>query len=245
MIEANPIQASSWWKTLLLYAREKLQAREDQVFLALALVIGALTGLVVVAFILLTERMGMRLYPPHAAAWRRFVFPFAGSLGVGYLLFRYFPNARGSGVPQTKAALYAREGRITLRTVLGKFFCTSATLASGIPLGREGPSVQVGAGIASVLGRLLGLRPEKVKALIPVGAAAAIAAAFNTPLAAVLSALEEIVGDLHAPVLGSVVLASATSWGVLRLLLGNALYSKFRNISLCIPRNLLFTPCLA
>src|SRR5208283_2789505 len=143
------------------------------------------------------------------------------SLGIGYLLFRYFPYARGSGVPQTKAALFAREGRITLRTVLGKFFCTSGTLASGIPLGREGPSVQVGAGIASVLGRFLGLRPEKVKALIPVGAAAAIAAAFNTPLAAVLFALEEVVADLHAPVLGSVVLASATSWVVLRLLLGN------------------------
>jgi len=109
-----------------------------------------------------------------------------GSLGIGYLLYRYFPNARGSGVPQTKAALFAREGRITLRTVLGKFFCTSATLASGIPLGREGPSVQVGAGIASVLGRFLGLRPEQLKKLIPVGAAAAIAAAFNTPLAAVL-----------------------------------------------------------
>jgi CIC family chloride channel protein len=190
---------------------------------------------VVVAFILLTERMGMRLYPAHAAAWRRFVFPFAGSLGVGYLLLRYFPNARGSGVPQTKAALYAREGRITLRTVLGKFFCTSATLASGIPLGREGPSVQVGAGIASVLGRLLGLRPEKVKALIPVGAAAAIAAAFNTPLAAVLFALEEIVGDLHAPVIGSVVLASATSWGVLRLLLGNSPLFKVPQYQLVHP----------
>jgi CIC family chloride channel protein len=140
---------------------------------------------------------------------------------MGYLLYRFFPNARGSGVPQTKAALYAHGGRITLRTVLGKFFCTSVTLASGIPLGREGPAVQVGAGIASVLGRKLGLRPEKVKALIPVGAAAAIAAAFNTPLAAVLFALEEVVGDLHAPVLGSVVLASATSWAMLRLLLGN------------------------
>jgi CIC family chloride channel protein len=81
--------------------------------------------------------------------------------------------------------------------------------------------VQVGAGIASVLGRRLGLRPERVKALLPVGAAAAVAAAFNTPLAAVLFSLEEIVGDLHAPVLGSVVLASATSWMVLRLLLGN------------------------
>src|SRR6516225_437370 len=219
MTEREQMRGRSWWKTPLLMA--KMQQREDQVFLILALVIGALTGLAVVAFILLTERAGMRLYPVGGARWRRLVFPVAGSLGIGYLLFRYFPYARGSGVPQTKAALFAREGRITLRTVLGKFFCTSATLASGIPLGREGPSVQVGAGIASVLGRLLGLRPEKVKGLLPVGAAAAIAAAFNTPLAAVLFALEEIMGDLHAPVLGSVVLASAPSWLVLRLLLGN------------------------
>src|SRR5271157_2549661 len=211
----------SWWRTSLLPRVAELQQREDQVFLVLALVIGALTGLAVVAFILLTEHMGMRLYPVGGARWRRVLFPVVGSLSIGYLLYRYFPNARGSGVPQTKAALFAREGRITLRTVFGKFFCTSATLASGIPLGREGPSVQVGAGIGSVLGRFLGLPTEQVKKLIPVGAAAAIAAAFNTPLAAVLFALEEIVGDLHAPVLGSVVLASATSWMVLRLLLGN------------------------
>ena len=213
--------SGSWWRTPLLHWVARLQRREDQVFLILALVIGALTGLAVVAFILLTERMGMRLYPVGGAPWRRLLFPVVGSLGIGYLLFRYFPYARGSGVPQTKAALFAREGRITLRTVLGKFFCTSATLASGIPLGREGPSVQVGAGIASVLGRLLGMRTEQVKRLIPVGAAAAIAAAFNTPLAAVLFSLEEIVGDLHAPVMGAVVLASATAWMVLRVSLGN------------------------
>lgn len=210
-----------WWRTPLSSGAAALQQHEEQVFLVLTLVIGALTGLAVVAFILLTERAGLRLYPPGSAVWRRLLIPVVGSLGVGYLLFRYFPNARGSGVPQTKAALFAQEGRITLRTVLGKFFCTSATLASGIPLGREGPSVQVGAGIASVLGRRLGMRPERVKALIPVGAAAAIAAAFNTPLAAILFSLEEIMGDLNAPVLGSVVLASATSWLVLRLLLGN------------------------
>jgi CIC family chloride channel protein len=202
------------WKRLVT-------GREDQVFLVLTLIIGALVGLVVVAFILLTERFGTRLYPEGGAAWRRIVIPIGGSLAMGYLLFRFFPDARGSGVPQTKAALYAREGRISLKTIFGKFFCTSVTLASGIPLGREGPSVQVGAGIASVLGRKLGLSPGKVQSLIPVGAAAAIAAAFNTPLAAVLFALEEVVGDLHAPVLGSVVLASATSWAVLRLLLGN------------------------
>jgi CIC family chloride channel protein len=198
-----------------------LHQREEQVFLLLSLLIGALTGLAVVAFIVLTERLGMRLYPVGSAAWRRVLIPVAGSLAMGFLLFRYFPNARGSGVPQTKAALFARDGFISLRTVLGKFFCTATTLASGIPLGREGPSVQVGAGIGSVLGRWLGLSPDKVKALIPVGAAAAIAAAFNTPMAAVLFALEEVMGDLNAPVLGSVVLASATSWAMLRLLLGN------------------------
>ena len=120
------------------------------------------------------------------------------------------------------------EGRITLRTVFGKFFCTSATLASGIPLGREGPSVQVGAGIGSVLGRSLGLKTEQVQRLIPVGAAAAIAAAFNTPLAAVLFALEEITGDLYAPVMGAVVLASATSWMVLHVFLGDQPRQDFR-----------------
>jgi CIC family chloride channel protein len=198
-----------------------LRHRESQVFLVLSLAIGAVTGLVVVAFILLTERLGMRLYPVSGAPWRRLLFPVAGSLGIGYLLYRFFPNARGSGVPQTKAALFASGGRITLRTVLGKFFCTSVTLASGIPLGREGPSVQVGAGIASVLGRHLGLSTEQVKKLVPVGAAAAIAAAFNTPLAAVVFALEEIMGDLNAPLMGGVVLASATAWVVLRLSLGD------------------------
>jgi CIC family chloride channel protein len=200
----------------------RLRQREDQLLLVLALVIGAATGATVVAFILLTERLGLRLYPVGSGAWRRVLIPVVGSLGMGYLLFRYFPEARGSGVPQTKAALFAREGVITARTTLGKFFCTAATLASGIPLGREGPSVQVGGGIASMLGRSLGLRPERVKALIPMGAAAAIAAAFNTPLAAVLFSLEEIMGDLNAPLLGSVVIASATSWAVLRLLLGNS-----------------------
>src|SRR6266700_1602608 len=221
MQEAKEEFGTRWWQISSQRWFAFLKNQEEQVFLVLTLVIGALVGLTVAAFIVLTERFGTRIYPPGGAAWHRLLAPIVGSLTMGYLLFKYFPNARGSGVPQTKAALYARGGRISLGTVFGKFFCTSVTLASGIPLGREGPSVQVGAGLSSVLGRALRLSPEKVKALIPVGAAAAVAAAFNTPLAAVLFALEEVVGDLHAPVLGSVVLASATSWAMLRLLLGN------------------------
>lgn len=235
---ANQAVPARWWTPSQRWAA-LLKQREEQVFLLVTLLIGALVGVTVVAFIVLTERFGARIDATVVGAWRRLVVPVVGSLSMGFLLYKYFPDARGSGVPQTKAALFARGGRISLRTVVGKFFCTSATLASGIPLGREGPSVQVGAGIASLLGRALRLSPEKIKALIPVGAAAAVAAAFNTPLAAVLFALEEVVGDLHAPVLGSVVLASATSWAMLRLLLGNDPLFKVPQYQLVSPAEFL------
>jgi CIC family chloride channel protein len=88
-------------------------------------------------------------------------------------------------------------------------------------LGREGPSVQIGAGLASVIARNTGLSAKQVKALVPVGCSAALAAAFNTPIAAVLFSLEEIMGDLNATVLGTAVLSSATSWMVLHLILGD------------------------
>ncbi|MGA3293589.1 MAG: chloride channel protein [Candidatus Acidiferrales bacterium] len=205
----------------LSYWKAQLTERENQAFVVLTIVIGALAGLAVVAFILVTERLGARLYPPGVSVWWRLLGPMAGALSMGYVLARFFPDARTNGVVQTKSAMYSPDARITMHSIIGKFFCTSVTLASGIPLGPEGPSVAVGAGIASVLGRRLGLSAERVRGLIPVGAAAAIAAAFNTPIAAVLFTLEEIVGDLHAPVLGSVVLASATAWMVLRLSLGN------------------------
>ena len=195
--------------------------RDDQILIVLSLVIGLIVGLTVVAFILLTGRLAARMYPPQSAAWRRVLVPLAGALVSGYLLYKYFPNARGSGIPQAKFALFIRNGFISLRTVLGKFVCCSISLASGIALGREGPSVQIGAGIASVIARRFGLSAAHVKALVPVGCAAALAAAFNTPIAAVLFSLEEILGDMHAPVLGSVVLSSATSWMVLHLLLGD------------------------
>ena len=200
---------------------EGLRQSETHLALALSLAIGALVGLVTVAFILLTGRLAARMYPAGDSGWRRILVPALGSLITGYLLWRFFPFARGSGIPQTKFALFINDGRITFRTVLGKFFCCSASLATGIALGREGPSVHVGAGLASVIARNAGLSKEQVKSLVPVGCSAALAAAFNTPIAAVLFSLEEIMGDLHASVLGTAVLASATSWMVLHLVLGD------------------------
>ena len=200
---------------------EDLRKREDRLALLLSLVIGALVGLVVVAFILLTGRLAAHMYPAGGAGWRRILIPTLGALVSGFLLYRFFPDARGSGIPQTRAAIFINDGRIGMRTVVGKFVCCATSLASGIALGREGPSVHIGSGIASVIARRLGLSSAQVKWLIPVGASAALAAAFNTPIAAVLFSLEEIMGDLHAPILGSVVLSSTTSWMVLHLILGD------------------------
>ena len=200
---------------------EDLRRREDRLALALSLVIGALVGLMVVAFILLTGRLAAHMYPAGGAAWRRVLVPTLGALVTGILLARMFPDARGSGIPQTRSAIFIHDGAIGMRTVIGKFLCCSASLASGIALGREGPSVHIGAGVASVIARRLGLGTVQVRWLVPVGASAALAAAFNTPIAAVLFSLEEIMGDLHAPILGSVVLSSTTSWMVLHLVLGD------------------------
>src|SRR3982751_4498865 len=160
---------------------EDLRRKEDRLALALSLVIGALVGLVVVAFILLTGRLAAHMYPAGGAGWRRILVPTLGSLVTGYLLYRYFPLARGSGIPQTRAAVFIHDGRISLRSVIGKFVCCSTSLASGIALGREGPSVYIGSGLASVIARRLGLSNAQTKWLLPVGGAAALSAALNTP----------------------------------------------------------------
>ncbi|MGH7582659.1 MAG: chloride channel protein [Gemmatimonadales bacterium] len=215
------IESAKRWFLKVAAWLDELRHQENQLAMVLSLVIGAVVGLVVVVFIKVTSGLTTSFFPENGSEWRRVLVPVLGALGSGYLLYRFFPAARGSGVPQTKAAIYIRDGRIRFHTVIGKFLCCSVSLASGIALGREGPSVQIGAGIASLFGRRLKMSTEQLKALIPVGGAAALAAAFNTPIAAVLFSLEEIVGDLHAPVLGSVVLSSATSWIVLHLLLGD------------------------
>ena len=102
---------------------EDLRRKEDRLSLLLSLVIGALVGLVVVAFILLTGRLAAIMYPAGGSGWRRIIVPTLGSLLTGYLLFKYFPLARGSGIPQTRAALFIHDGRISLRSVVGKLVC--------------------------------------------------------------------------------------------------------------------------
>jgi hypothetical protein len=137
----------------------------------------ALVGSTIVAFLACTDWMHAMLFSDSMPVWMRPLIPAVAALIAGYLLLRVFPDARGSGIPQTTTALIARGGHISLRTVIGKFFCYSLSLDGGIALGREGPSVQIGAGVASFLARKDGLEKREVQALVPIGAAAALVAA--------------------------------------------------------------------
>src|SRR5689334_24723456 len=112
------MQRGKRWIPSLDGTRPLLRQSRNQ--LLLSVVLGALVGLVVVAFLLVTGRMAARMYPAGGAPWRRILVPTLGSLVTGFLLYRYFPLARGSGVPQTKFALFVEDGYIKFRTVLGK-----------------------------------------------------------------------------------------------------------------------------
>ena len=200
---------------------ERLQLSEGQIFFALTIILGILCALASVLFTLAIEYTRQGLFGIAPSSLRLVLVPALVSLGTGYLLAKSFPEARGSGIPHTKAAFHLNSGEIPARVPLGKFLTGALCVGSGHSLGREGPCVQIGGGLASVLGKWLRLSPARVKNLVPVGAAAALSAAFNTPAAAVLFALEEIIGDMNAALLGSTVVASVTAVIVERSILGN------------------------
>jgi chloride channel protein, CIC family len=200
---------------------QQLRLRENQLFLILTIVIGVLSGLAAVLFTVAIDQTSHRLFGLGPSRLRLFLVPPLMSLVTGFLLAKVFPDVRGSGVPQTEAAYHLAGGIIPLRVPIGKFITGVLCIGSGHSMGREGPSVQIGAGLASWIGRCQRLSPERVRDLVPVGAAGALSAAFNTPVAAVLFALEEIIGDMNAPLLGSTVVASVAAVIVERSILGN------------------------
>ncbi|HEX6323104.1 MAG TPA: chloride channel protein [Vicinamibacterales bacterium] len=208
-------------KRLTTLTIHQLRLRENQLFLALTIVVGILAGLSAVLFTLAIEWASRLFFGIDPTAARLFLVPIAVSLAAGIMLARVFPEARGSGIPQTEAAFHLHDGVIPARVPIGKFLMGVLCIGGGHSVGREGPSVQIGAGVASMVGQWVPLPPERLKALVPVGAAGALAAAFNTPVAAVIFALEEIIGDMNAPLLGSTVVASVASVMVERSILGN------------------------
>ncbi|MDB6092491.1 MAG: chloride channel protein [Verrucomicrobia bacterium] len=139
---------------------------------------------------------------------------------AGWLLTHFCPDAAGSGIPQLKLAFWKDFGYVPWRVVWVKFLGGALSVGGGSSLGREGPSVQLAGGLASQLSGLLGTPKNERRSATAAGAAAGLAAAFNTPIAAVTFVLEEIIGDLNSHMLGSVLLAAVLGALVAHGLLG-------------------------
>jgi CIC family chloride channel protein len=190
---------------------------------ALTLVAGVLCGVAAVLFHLALKSAEEHLIErAFVSAWwlpLTVLLPGFGALGAGALL-HWVPSAAGSGIPQVKVAYAAKSGRLRLRDSLAKFAICVLQIGTGSSLGREGPTVHICAGIASALGRLFALSGANARRLLPVGAAAGIAAAFNAPIAAVTFTIEELIGDLDQTVLSGVVVAAALAAMIERGILG-------------------------
>jgi chloride channel protein, CIC family len=218
-VASAPANAGLQW---LSFQGRRLTLSEGNLFLLLAIFIGIFSGLAVVGFRLAIDwirlgLLGSALAPP---AVRILLVPAGIGLVVAFLVQKFFPGARGSGVNQTKAAVYVFDGYVPFRTVIGKFVTCSLAIGSGQSLGPEDPSLQMGAGIASALGRRLKLSRDKLRLLAPVGAAAGLAAAFNAPISAVLFVIEEVIGTWSSTALGAIILAAVSSAVVMRSFLG-------------------------
>jgi CIC family chloride channel protein len=200
---------------------------ERQRLLAVTILAGALCGLAAVAFHLSIMGLEALLIDRANAAhgyswiWWTVLCPTVGGLVAGAGLTYLAPAAAGSGIPQVKVAYTLRSGYVTVRETIGKFVLCALQIGSGASLGLEGPTVQVCAGVSSMLARLARLSPKNTRRMASVGMAAGIAAAFNAPIAAVTFTLEELIEDLDQTMLSGVIVAAALSAVVEHSILGN------------------------
>src|SRR6202451_3389958 len=171
-----------YWSTLrTMLSPQRFSLREEQFFLLLAVLIGIASGLSVVCFRICIDFLHLKLLGSglQPSVPRVFLAPMLAGLVIAFLVIKFFPRARGSGVNQTKAALYIYDGYIPMPTVIGKFITSALAIGSGQSLGPEDPSLQIGAGLASALGRRLKLSREKLRLIAPVGAAAGLGGAVH------------------------------------------------------------------
>jgi len=163
-------------------------------------------------------------------AWLPLIVTPAGLVAVAWLTRKYMRGAEGSGIPQAMAALRSqhephRGALLSLRIAFGKIMLTLLGLASGASIGREGPTVHVGAAIMYSIGRFAHFpRHDIERGLILAGSAAGISAAFNTPLAGILFAIEEMSKSFEEQTSGTLLVAVVLSGVMALAILGNYTY---------------------
>jgi H+/Cl- antiporter ClcA len=195
----------------------------------LGVICGLLSGAVIIAFRLLVEDSQSLFLPgadPEnyeglATIWR-FLLPLAGGVALG-IVFQLLPaESRHVGVVHVMERLSYHQGRLPARNAVLQFFGAALSIVAGHSVGREGPAIHLGAASGSLAGRYLGLPNNSLRVLAGCGAAAAIAAAFNTPLAGVVFAMEVVIMEYTVAGFAPVILAAVGATALSRLVYGAA-----------------------
>jgi len=211
-------------------------------FFALAALTGAVVGAIILLFIQLIlwvqligfgEASETRYAEIVAAqpAWRVVLVPALGGLLVG-LLFSRVPGTRYYGIADVMEACALNSARMPTRSDIFAALAAAVSLGSGAPLGREGPAVHIGASMSAWLAERLKLDRSQSLALLGCGAAAAVAMSFNAPVAAVIFALEVIVGYYTLRVFAPIVIASVAAVVVRHLVLGKEVHFELPDYAL-------------
>lgn len=192
-----------------------------------AVMVGLISGLLVVFFKVSINKLFefiQNFISQFDLSHKLLIFPLITTLGgliSGVLVFKFAPETKGSGIPFVKMVM-ARMGNITrVRTIVVKFIAGVAGIGTGLSLGREGPSVQLGAGAGALVSKIFKMKGTDQGKLIAAGAGSAIGATFNAPIAGTIFVLEELVNKFSASLLFPVLVATVTASSVARHFLGN------------------------
>lgn len=215
------MRPGEFWKFYIIQPFIKDEATEEKTYLFLTIITGICAALVAVFIKVATNKLTDFFGTHQQFTWQAFAWGFAALLIAGHITTRHYPSTSGSGIPRVRIALAVFNGKIPFADTLAKLITSVLSLSTGLSLGREGPTVAIASGIGSALGEFFHLSKKKVKNLVAMGAAGGLAAAFNTPIAAVTFTLEEIIGDLNAKILGSIIVSSVVASITALLLIGD------------------------
>jgi CIC family chloride channel protein len=199
-----------------------LAERQMGGFLAISALVGVGVGLGAAGLIWLIEWLEDFFIPLAIDSGHPWIFLMVptGFLLAWALARSFAPEVAGDGVPEAIEALEVRSGLMRGRTIPLKIAATAATIGFGGSAGREGPIVQIGGAIGSVVSRRFNLGEDQVRSLVAAGAGAGIGAAFNAPIAGMLFALEVILSSFAVRHMSAIVIASITAAVTSRVIIG-------------------------
>ena len=226
-------------KRLTINYLDKIKVNPDYAMPVVIVITGLFCGFAAVSFKSIIHILESFLFLnksfilPHNLQY--LIIPLTSAFGVGLIVWKIYPESKGGGIPQIKAALFYQYGIIPSKDLVGKFITAVLCIGGGLAVCPEGPTIFICAAIGAWLGKIFSFKQMQIKNLVISGAAGGLAAAFNTPISGIMFAFEELIGNLSTKIVGASIVSCVLASTLQRLLTGN-------NPSLNVPKHNLVQP---